>query len=291
MRPHKFAVLLLLAFFIGLGDGNASHHKPNFKNLDSLALLLKGFDATEANDHKRAIDLYSRVVNAAVLSANHLSSAHRARGDAYFQTGNPELAIQDYTRALQLNPHNAAAYINRGNVHTRQTRFGAALDDLNNAIILAPHDALAFQNRGNIHFFSGRFNKASFDYRRSLGLEPSDQFSAIWLYLARSRAGGNGRSDLVSQSKDWNLVKWPGPVVSLYLDQISASELIEIAHGRTRKEQKEIVSEAYFYGGEYHLLRYDSEAATKMFRQVIQQGVQNLVEYTGAMVELKRLDR
>ena len=87
------------------------------------------------------------------------------------------------------------------------------------------------------------------------------------------------------------MVEWPGPVVSLYLDDISTTELVEFAHRHNGREKKEILSEAYFYGGEYHLLRQENEEAAEMFRRVIEQDVTNLVEFIGAKVELSRLKR
>ena len=289
MRHLRFGVLVLLSLLIGLNHGNANHHDPDFKSLDSLALLLKGFDATEVNDHDRALELYARVIHAADLSAEHLSTAHRARGDSYFHQGFLELAIRDYGRALYLNPHNTAAYINRGNLRTRLGKYDLALEDFDNAINLDPHDALAFQNRGNIHFFSDNFSKAITDYRRSLGLEPSDLFSAIWLYLAKRRAGIDSRADLLAHSQGRNLEIWPGPVVSLYLDLISAAQLVQVANRHTGHEKDEMISEAHFYSGEFFLMNHQNELAVNHFRQTVARGPNWLTEFHAAKVVLKKL--
>ena len=206
MRQIGYSVFMLLAFIAMGSSSQASRHDSHSKSLDSLSLLLKGFDAADAHNHDRAIALFSQVIEAGTLSTPHLSTAHRARADAYFQNGQIKTSVADYARALHLNPHNIAAYINRGNLRTRLGKYDLALEDLDNAINLDPHDALAFQNRGNIHFFSDNFSKAITDYRRSLGLEPSDLFSAIWLYLAERRAGIDGRAGLLAHSQGQNMV-------------------------------------------------------------------------------------
>ncbi len=181
MRHLGIGVLVLFVILMVVNSSNASRHDPNYKTLDSLALLLKGFDAAKAKEYDRAISLYSRVINIGDLPANLLSTTHRAKGDAFYLIGFVRKAIDNYGRAIKHDPQNIAAYINRGNVRTHQGKFREALGDLNAAITLDPHEPLAFQNRGNLHFYLGQFEMASTDYRRSLELDPSDIFSAFWL--------------------------------------------------------------------------------------------------------------
>lgn len=85
--------------------------------------------------------------------------------------------------------------------------------------------------------------------------------------------------------------EWPGPVISLYLDDISTAELIEIASGFLGRERRQLISEAYFYGGEYQLLHGNIEEAIKMFEQSVTHGTKTLVEYSAAKAELKRFER
>lgn len=290
MQALKFSALLVIAFFIGFGDGAANRHEPDFKPLDSFALLLKGFDATDAQDHDRAIGLYTQVIEFAALPSRNISTAYRARGDAYFRKGFSDKALQDYASALRLNPHNVSAYINRSNVWTVQEKYGEALVDLGKAIKLDPHDGFAFQVRGNVHFYMGYFGKAMTDYRRSLGLEPSDLFSAIWLYLAQARAGKDGRKDLISKSKNMNSEVWPAPVVSLFVGDITPVELMDIAKVQGSSDKSDLVSEAYFYSAEYYLLRGEQRKAAEMFRRIVAEGTSALMEYTAAKIELKRLN-
>lgn len=291
MRLSKLSMVVLLTLIASTSLSHASRHKHEFRYLDSLALLVKAYDATSTRQFNRALALYTRVIRAANLSSNHLSNAHRGRGDVYFEKGLFKDAIKDYEHALALNPHNAAAFANRGNVRAHQGSFSVAMEDLNTAILLNPHDAVAFQTRGNIYFYLGEFEKASTDFQRSLDLEPADLFSVIWPYLAKMREGESGAALLNSFSQSKNLDEWPGPVISLYLDEISTAELIEIASGTSGQGRRQLISEAYFYGGEYQLLHQNIEEAIRMFERSIAHGTKTLVEHTAAKAELKRFER
>lgn len=290
MQVLKIFSLVVISLLFGFGDGAANRHEPDFKLLDNFALLLRGFDATDAHEHDRAIGLYSQVIEAAVLPLQNISTAYRARGDAYFKKGYSDYALRDYASALRLNPHNVSAYVNRSNVQTVRGKYEEALADLGKAIKLDPHDAFAFQVRGNVHFYMGRFGKAASDYQRSLGLDPSDLFSTIWLYLAKARAGKEGRQVLIARSRNMNSEVWPAPVISLFAGDITPVELVDIAKFQTDAEKNGIMSEAYFYSAEYYLLRGEFQKAIKMFRWIVEKGAASLMEYTAAKIELNRLE-
>lgn len=291
MRLSKVSAIVLLSLIASTSLSHASRHKHELRYLDSLALLVKAYDATSTRQFDRALTLYTRAISAANLSSKHLSNAHRGRGDVYFEKGFFAAAVKDYGRALALNPHNAAAFANRGNVRAHQGAFGAAMEDLNTAIVLDPRDAVAIQTRGNIYFYLGQFDMASADYRRSLDLAPNDIFTVIWLYLATMREGKNGEALLYSSRKGKNLDEWPGPVISLYLGEISTADLIKIASDYPGQERRQLISEAYFYGGEYQLLHQNIEEAIKMFEQSVALGARTLVEHSAAKAELKRFER
>ncbi len=57
-------------------------------------------------------------------------------------------AIDDYTKAIKLNPQDAAAYYNRGIAYDDLGEYQKAIDDYTKAIELAPQDASAYYYRG-----------------------------------------------------------------------------------------------------------------------------------------------
>ena len=70
------------------------------------------------------------------------------RGAARAAGGDVEGAIEDYTRAVELDPLLAQAYSNRGNALTKQGRYQDAIDDYDQALNLAGEVAAIYCNRG-----------------------------------------------------------------------------------------------------------------------------------------------
>jgi tetratricopeptide (TPR) repeat protein len=82
-------------------------------------------------------------------------------------------ATEAYTKAIQLDPSDAVAYV--GRCHTLRTtyRLDRALADCDKAIELDPKLVGAFVSRGNVHDDRGDFELALADYETAIELEPS----------------------------------------------------------------------------------------------------------------------
>ena len=75
-------------------------------------------------------------------------------------------AIQDYSKAIKLNPEDAAAYNNRGLAYADRGEFDAALEDYDKALELKPDYAEVYNNRGNAYFNKGDFDLAIQNYKK-----------------------------------------------------------------------------------------------------------------------------
>lgn len=62
--------------------------------------------------------------------------------------GDFENAIVDYTKSLELNPSNAAAYNNRGFAYRKLGRYDEAIADYTVSLELAPENIKTLNNRG-----------------------------------------------------------------------------------------------------------------------------------------------
>src|SRR5262249_35955029 len=65
--------------------------------------------------------------------------------------GDPAAALQDYNRALQLDPHVAAAALNRGALHLQQRHFSEAESDLRLAVELGANRAAVYYDWALLH--------------------------------------------------------------------------------------------------------------------------------------------
>ena len=112
----------------------------------------RGFAYFEKGQFDRAIHDYSQAI---ALTPNDVD-IYGHRGYVYHQEGQHDLAIHDFNRTIALNPNDALAYMNRGNAHADKGQNERAISDYNKAIALNPDEALAFYNRGRIHANTGK---------------------------------------------------------------------------------------------------------------------------------------
>ena len=68
------------------------------------------------------------------------------RGEAAFEQGRYDEAIANYTKAIQLNADDAAAYVNRGVAYGRKGLYDRAIGDFEQALFLDPKNAAAQKN-------------------------------------------------------------------------------------------------------------------------------------------------
>jgi len=63
--------------------------------------------------------------------------------------------ISEYTKAIELNPKFAMAYVKRGMAYHKKGQYDQAISDFNKAIELNPEYAKAYSNRGQELLLSG----------------------------------------------------------------------------------------------------------------------------------------
>ncbi|MEK6657984.1 MAG: tetratricopeptide repeat protein [Nitrospirota bacterium] len=95
------------------------------------------------------------------------------RGLAHQEKGQLDKAIEDYTKALVLNPDFASAYINRGIVYDMKHQSDKAIEDLTMAIALEPNNPVPYSNRGGIYNREGQHDKAIEDYTKAIAVDPN----------------------------------------------------------------------------------------------------------------------
>jgi tetratricopeptide (TPR) repeat protein len=76
-------------------------------------------------------------------------------------------AMEDYNKAIQLNPNDAVAYNNRGNAYHAQGQYDRAIEDYNKAIQLNPNYAQAYAFRGAAYVGKGQYDRAISDFQKA----------------------------------------------------------------------------------------------------------------------------
>lgn len=106
-------------------------------------------------------------------------------GNVYFNVGQYSLAIERYSRAIELAPTLVAAYYNRANAYTRAGRYDDAVSDYDHALELDPKDGDAYNNRGMLHLYREEYSRAILDFDAALAASPGDATVAANRGLAK----------------------------------------------------------------------------------------------------------
>jgi tetratricopeptide (TPR) repeat protein len=105
------------------------------------------------NDLDRAIEDYNKAIQ---LNPN-LAEAYYNRGVAYDDKGQYNEAIKDFDEAIRINPNLVEAYCNRGVAYYAKGQYNEAIKDFDEAIRINPNLAEAYYNRGNAYTYKGQY--------------------------------------------------------------------------------------------------------------------------------------
>ncbi|MCU0324110.1 MAG: tetratricopeptide repeat protein [Spirosomaceae bacterium] len=99
------------------------------------------------------------------------------KGFEAYENGNFELAIEYFTKCIELDKNDAAAYNNRGAIYRKLKRYQEAIADYTKAIKLDENYAFAFNNRGICYYELKRYQEAIADYTKAIKLDENYAFA------------------------------------------------------------------------------------------------------------------
>ncbi|HTA26353.1 MAG TPA: tetratricopeptide repeat protein, partial [Bacteroidia bacterium] len=111
------------------------------------------------NMYDDAIKIYTELIH--MDSLEPTAYFQRALAYHYGNPPQPELALADYSKAIQLNPANAMAYLNRGSLYVDQfNKYDLAIADFNKTLELDPANTDAIVNKGIAYYRKEDFDEA-----------------------------------------------------------------------------------------------------------------------------------
>ena len=144
------------------------------------AFLNLGLTHVNAREYDLAIEHFTRSIQ---LNPN-LWRAYFHRARIHIHRGELDRAIADNTQAIRLNPNHWPAHHDRGLAHFRRGEYDLAISDFTEAIRLAS-DARSYTNRGHAHLRRGEYDLAVSDFTAAILLAP-DARSYTYRGLAHS---------------------------------------------------------------------------------------------------------
>lgn len=139
----------------------------------------------DAGDTLAAVEDFSR----AIAIDPHFAPARAGRAYAYLLKDDYTNALPDLDEAIRINPDAPGYYINRGLARYNLNNLRGTLDDFDSVIRLDPNNALAWYNRGLIRSQVGDLNRAIEDFDKVIQLDPENHYAVYNRALARIQVG------------------------------------------------------------------------------------------------------
>jgi tetratricopeptide (TPR) repeat protein len=116
---------------------------------------------------------------------------HRALGETYSASRQPEKAITEFQAAIDKQPTNSQLYEALGNEDQRVAKFDDAKKAYEKEVQLSPHNAIALYNLGKIQIERGDPETGVSLMRQALGAHASYAPTCFYLGLGLSKLGKN----------------------------------------------------------------------------------------------------
>ncbi|MCX5712932.1 MAG: tetratricopeptide repeat protein [Candidatus Omnitrophica bacterium] len=148
-------------------------YNKNIEDLNATEWVEKGYAAYRSSNMNNAIAAFSKAIEVNPKYAG----AYIARGDAYMQLRNYPQAIKEFDKAIEINPQEAGAYSFRGNAYGGLGNYRQALEDYNRAIELDPkYESFFLHFRGPIHMALGNYHQAIEDFSKIIQAYPKSVY-------------------------------------------------------------------------------------------------------------------
>lgn len=98
---------------------------------------------------------------------------HIKTGDEYYSQGNFDKALEVYTKALKLNPHNDELYLRFGDIYLRRNLKNEAAGEFKKAIEINESNKFAYFGMADISIERGHYQEAEKYLEKSLEIDPN----------------------------------------------------------------------------------------------------------------------
>jgi len=100
------------------------------------------------------------------------SQTYKQRGFYRMSHNEDKRAIEDFSRAISLDPKDSESFFYRGKVHTRLKAWANAESDYSEAIGLDPVNPEYLLARGQLRYVNGQLEEALADFTEAIGQDP-----------------------------------------------------------------------------------------------------------------------
>ena len=193
LLPRLLAALLVLTLALGCRPqpvAAAAASQPGLAHPPLAQLFDQALTASREGDFDAALLLWDEVLERAPQDA----AAWSNRGNVQLALGNPQAAIADQERAMQLDPDHPDPHLNRGTAEEALARWDAAEADYrwileHDAELGNPPDASALYNLGNVLGSRGDWPAARASFQQAAEARPGFAMARSSAALAAFQVG------------------------------------------------------------------------------------------------------
>jgi lipoprotein NlpI len=137
------------------------------------------------------------------------------------------------------------------------------------------------------NLYNAQIPEALADITRAADLNPKELLNALWTDIVGQRSGLASR--LPEAAAQLDTAKWPGPIVKLYLGQITPPEVFASIEEHSGPAKKHQTCQANFYSGNWALRQDKKEEAARLFNLAVNDCPKSALEWKATQDELKAL--
>ncbi len=237
------------------------------------------------------VESTGRALTNSQLAGEDLAEALCTRAEAWSDLGDVQKAVADAEAAVKQVPQSARAWNCRGNIYFAAGRFEASAADFSRALIMgedAPHN---LYRRGISRYYQGRLEQAADDFARAAALQKDEShkvYAQMWHAWTLGLLKRPLPVELQAAARETASGDWPRPALALHAGVWSPEQMMAFVEKKSGDDRHMALAEAWFYVGQYHKVRGESELAVSAFRKSVDQGVTMYIEHAAATFELQR---
>jgi lipoprotein NlpI len=276
---------------------------PRVEYVDANAIKksgVLGFGGTTLQDNikkrlQQTITQLSRTIQGGVLKGDDLAEALCARAEALADIGTPEKGMEDAGEAVRIAPSLARAWECRGHLYLDNASFEKSIPDFTKALTLGTDEANVFQRRGIARFYLGMYNEAEADFAKAVEAagrkDDVNLYPVLWQAWTQLRLGRPLSAEVLRQAGNKNALNWPHAALALLASRMTPDQVLEEVRRKQGDDREMALAEAWFYIGQYYVVKGDTAQARAAFEKTRAQGVTVFTEHAAALWELERLNK
>lgn len=247
----------------------------------------RGMFRQSQGDTGKAIEDFTR----AIELDESFYTAMTNRGYALLGSGNVAAAEADFSSSLAANPNQDHVYSLRGASRLAQGKIDAASSDFTRLIERSPKNPIGWSDLGFAKYFAGDYQGALRAFDQAATINPQLKFLNPWRHQALLASGATPETVNAFVEKNSGEVKeddWAGGLFAYVAGRLNEEELLKRAESKDERAKADQLCEAHFFIAQKLAREGKTEEANQHYEKVLATGSRHLSTYRGAQFALKK---